>query len=125
MQKEPPASKCSGRRRVVVSEKAQATPDTQLAPAFPRILWTAGQQSSPLNPYSTLFVLTSPFLNLVLVNSHVLYQNPVSLGSPFGRSVRDVAQFGRAFGSGPRGRRFKSCHPDQFWSYRHYRPHRR
>jgi hypothetical protein len=26
---------------------------------------------------------------------------------------RGVAQLGRALGSGPRGRRFKSCHPDQ------------
>ena len=29
------------------------------------------------------------------------------------RSYRDVAQFGRALRSGRRGRRFKSCHPDQ------------
>ena len=27
---------------------------------------------------------------------------------------RDVAQFGRALRSGRKGRRFKSCHPDQF-----------
>ena len=29
------------------------------------------------------------------------------------RSYRDVAQFGRALRSGRRGRRFKSCHPEQ------------
>ena len=29
------------------------------------------------------------------------------------RLYRDVAQFGRALRSGRRGRRFKSCHPDQ------------
>jgi hypothetical protein len=29
-----------------------------------------------------------------------------------GDECRGVAQFGRALGSGPRGRRFKSCHPD-------------
>ena len=28
--------------------------------------------------------------------------------------MRDVAQFGSAFGLGPKGRRFKSCHPDHF-----------
>ena len=30
-----------------------------------------------------------------------------------GSIVRGVAQFGSAFGSGPKGRRFKSCHLDQ------------
>jgi hypothetical protein len=29
-------------------------------------------------------------------------------------SRRDVAQFGSAFGSGPRGRWFKSSHPDHY-----------
>ena len=29
------------------------------------------------------------------------------------RVQRDVAQFGRALRSGRKGRRFKSCHPDQ------------
>ena len=34
--------------------------------------------------------------------------------SPFiGSIFRGVAQFGSAFGSGPKGRRFKSCHLDQ------------
>ncbi len=33
--------------------------------------------------------------------------------SPFIGSIRGVAQFGSAFGSGPKGRRFKSCHLDQ------------
>ena len=34
--------------------------------------------------------------------------------SPFvGFLCRGVAQFGSAFGSGPKGRRFKSCHLDQ------------
>ena len=33
--------------------------------------------------------------------------------SPFFGSTRGVAQFGSAFGSGPKGRRFKSCHLDQ------------
>ena len=34
--------------------------------------------------------------------------------SPFiGFIWRGVAQFGSAFGSGPKGRRFKSCHLDQ------------
>ena len=34
--------------------------------------------------------------------------------SPFiGFMCRGVAQFGSAFGSGPKGRRFKSCHLDQ------------
>ena len=34
--------------------------------------------------------------------------------SPFiGSTLRGVAQFGSAFGSGPKGRRFKSCHLDQ------------
>jgi hypothetical protein len=27
--------------------------------------------------------------------------------------MRGIAQFGRALGSGPRGRKFKSCYPDQ------------
>jgi hypothetical protein len=31
-------------------------------------------------------------------------------GGPY--KYRGVAQLGRALGSGPRGRRFKSCHPD-------------
>jgi hypothetical protein len=35
-----------------------------------------------------------------LSNSHIL--------------MRDVAQFGRALRSGRKGRRFKSCHPDQY-----------
>ena len=30
-----------------------------------------------------------------------------------GSIYRGVAQFGSAFGSGPKGRRFKSCHLDQ------------
>ena len=35
--------------------------------------------------------------------------------SPFiGSIFRGVAQFGSAFGSGPKGRRFKSCHLDHF-----------
>lgn len=29
-------------------------------------------------------------------------------------SIREVAQFGRAFGLGPKGRRFKSCLPDHY-----------
>lgn len=29
-------------------------------------------------------------------------------------STREVAQFGRAFGLGPKGRRFKSCLPDHY-----------
>lgn len=29
------------------------------------------------------------------------------------QTYRDVAQFGSAFASGVKGRRFKSCHPDQ------------
>jgi hypothetical protein len=38
-------------------------------------------------------------------------------------TLRGVAQLGRALGSGPRGRKFKSCHPDfgmevnsRFWA---------
>ena len=31
-----------------------------------------------------------------------------------GSKFRDVAQFGRVLGLGPRCRRFKSCHLDQF-----------
>ncbi len=38
--------------------------------------------------------------------------------TPAGRAnryyYRDVAQLGSASGLGPEGRRFKSCHPDQF-----------
>ena len=37
------------------------------------------------------------------------------IGLPFGRGV---AQFGSAFGSGPKGRRFKSCHLDQDKDFR-------
>ena len=33
--------------------------------------------------------------------------------SPFIGSIRGVAQFGSAFGSGPKGRGFKSRRPDQ------------
>ena len=39
--------------------------------------------------------------------------------SPFiGSTHRGVAQFGSAFGSGPKGRRFKSCHLDQDKDFR-------
>ena len=38
--------------------------------------------------------------------------------SPFiGSIFRGVAQFGSAFGSGPKGRRFKSCHLDQLKAF--------
>ena len=33
-------------------------------------------------------------------------------------SIRGVAQLGSAFGSGPKGRRFKSCHLDQDKDFR-------
>ena len=42
-------------------------------------------------------------------NQQVRGSSPL-IGSIF----RGVAQFGSAFGSGPKGRRFKSCHLDQF-----------
>ena len=42
--------------------------------------------------------------------------------SPFiGSIFRGVAQFGSAFGSGPKGRRFKSCHLDHFKGFRENR----
>ncbi|CCQ97692.1 hypothetical protein CULT_70001 [[Clostridium] ultunense Esp] len=37
---------------------------------------------------------------------------------PIARSIsicRDLAQLGRALGSGPRGRRFESCNPDHVY----------
>ena len=42
-------------------------------------------------------------------NQQVRGSSPL-IGSPI---YRGVAQFGSAFGSGPKGRRFKSCHLDQ------------
>ena len=38
--------------------------------------------------------------------------------TPIGRVLlREVAQFGRALGLGPRGRRFESCLPDRNFNY--------
>ena len=33
------------------------------------------------------------------------------------KHIRGVAQFGSAFGSGPKGRKFKSCHSDHNGSF--------
>ena len=46
-----------------------------------------------------------------LIRNHQVKGSSPFIGSIF---YRGVAQFGSAFGSGPKGRRFKSCHLDQF-----------
>ena len=45
-----------------------------------------------------------------LIRNHQVKGSSPFIGSIF---YRGVAQFGSAFGSGPKGRRFKSCHLDQ------------
>ena len=46
-----------------------------------------------------------------LIRNHQVKGSSPFIGSIF---YRGVAQFGSAFGSGPKGRRFKSCHLDHF-----------
>ena len=50
-----------------------------------------------------------------LIRNHQVKGSSPFIGSIF---YRGVAQFGSAFGSGPKGRRFKSCHLDQDKDFR-------
>ena len=57
---------------------------------------------------------TSSHANVAQLVEQLIRNQQVKGSSPFiGSIFRGVAQFGSAFGSGPKGRRFKSCHLDQ------------
>lgn len=53
------------------------------------------------------------FANVAQVVEQLIRNQQVSGSSPLIGSIRGVAQLGSAFGSGPKGRRFESCHLDQ------------
>ena len=55
-----------------------------------------------------------PYANVAQLVEQPIRNQQVRGSSPLiGSIYRGVAQFGSAFGSGPKGRRFKSCHLDQ------------
>ena len=55
--------------------------------------------------------------NVAQLVEQLIRNQQVRGSSPLiGSIYRGVAQFGSAFGSGPKGRRFKSCHLDQLKS---------
>ena len=59
-----------------------------------------------------------PDANVAQLVEQLIRNQQVRGSSPLiGSTIyRGVAQFGSAFGSGPKGRRFKSCHLDHFRS---------
>ena len=60
-----------------------------------------------------------PAANVAQSVEQLIRNQQVRGSSPLvGSTSRGVAQFGSAFGSGPKGRRFKSCHLDQDKDFR-------